>query len=397
MNGRDRGVDALRAVAIAGVVLGHWLVTALVPAPGGSLGQSSPLSTLGWLAPASWLLQALGLFFFAAGYAGQRSRAAAAARGTGYAVWLRDHLLRLAGPVAGFVGLWVLALAVGALLGAPAGTLRTAATLATSPLWFLAAYAVLTALAGPLTTALRRRHGTAAVAAAAAGVVAAADLGAGATPLTVVAAWLVPYALGAALAAGRLGAAPAQRRLGWSLAVGGALTAAALVLLAGYPGSAVGVPGDARSNLNPPSLAAVSLAVAQAGFALLARPALAGLLARRPRAAARVAFLNAAAMGIYLWHQTALVSVTMAAAWLSGGRPVAGLHTPPDAAWLAARAGWLPVFAAVLAALVATHRRGARRRTAGRGGRPDAVVGRRSGDAYRPLGHLRQRGTSGVR
>jgi len=29
---RDRTVDALRALAIAGVILGHWLVTALVPA-----------------------------------------------------------------------------------------------------------------------------------------------------------------------------------------------------------------------------------------------------------------------------------------------------------------------------------------------------------------------------
>ena len=28
--GRDRSVDALRALAIAGVILGHWLVTALV-------------------------------------------------------------------------------------------------------------------------------------------------------------------------------------------------------------------------------------------------------------------------------------------------------------------------------------------------------------------------------
>ena len=31
---RDRTVDALRALAIAGVILGHWLVTALVVTPG---------------------------------------------------------------------------------------------------------------------------------------------------------------------------------------------------------------------------------------------------------------------------------------------------------------------------------------------------------------------------
>ena len=43
---RDRAVDALRALAIAGVIGGHWLVTALVP--GGSqhgtvLHDNSPL------------------------------------------------------------------------------------------------------------------------------------------------------------------------------------------------------------------------------------------------------------------------------------------------------------------------------------------------------------------
>jgi len=31
---RDRAVDALRALAIAGVIGGHWLVTALVTGPG---------------------------------------------------------------------------------------------------------------------------------------------------------------------------------------------------------------------------------------------------------------------------------------------------------------------------------------------------------------------------
>ncbi|MFF3146672.1 acyltransferase, partial [Streptomyces sp. NPDC057927] len=39
---RDRAVDALRAFAILGVVLGHWLVTALV-ADGGALHTASPL------------------------------------------------------------------------------------------------------------------------------------------------------------------------------------------------------------------------------------------------------------------------------------------------------------------------------------------------------------------
>ncbi|BCJ38347.1 hypothetical protein Athai_58500 [Actinocatenispora thailandica] len=73
---RDRTVDALRAVAIAGVVLGHWLVSAIVADPDrpAALHGASPLSALPALAPASWLFETLGLFFVAAGYAAARPR-----------------------------------------------------------------------------------------------------------------------------------------------------------------------------------------------------------------------------------------------------------------------------------------------------------------------------------
>ena len=112
--GRDRGVDALRALAIVGVVLGHWLVTALVVRPDGTLRTASPLATLTGLAPISWLLQTLALFFFAAGFAAATPRPAppgrarrAPAGGTAAGC---DGLGR---PAAAFLALWALA----ALLG----------------------------------------------------------------------------------------------------------------------------------------------------------------------------------------------------------------------------------------------------------------------------------------
>ncbi|MBT2225298.1 acyltransferase [Nonomuraea sp. NEAU-A123] len=40
--GRDRAVDALRALAILGVVLGHWLVTAVVVGDDGTVRVASP-------------------------------------------------------------------------------------------------------------------------------------------------------------------------------------------------------------------------------------------------------------------------------------------------------------------------------------------------------------------
>ena len=48
---RDRAVDALRALAIAGVIGGHWLVTALVLGKNDVLSDNSPLASMPWLAP----------------------------------------------------------------------------------------------------------------------------------------------------------------------------------------------------------------------------------------------------------------------------------------------------------------------------------------------------------
>ncbi|MET8142836.1 hypothetical protein ABZU32_21235, partial [Sphaerisporangium sp. NPDC005288] len=78
---RDRGADALRALAILGVIAGHWLVTAWVVDDLGHLRVTSPLSAMPGLVPLSWVLQTLAVFFFVGGYAagggaggGQRGR-----------------------------------------------------------------------------------------------------------------------------------------------------------------------------------------------------------------------------------------------------------------------------------------------------------------------------------
>lgn len=87
--GRDRSVDALRAFAILGVVLGHWLVTALTATADGGLSTTSPLAHLPWVAPVSWVFQTLAVFFLvgghvaALGYATARARGTRTARGSG--------------------------------------------------------------------------------------------------------------------------------------------------------------------------------------------------------------------------------------------------------------------------------------------------------------------------
>ncbi|WP_329235112.1 acyltransferase [Actinoallomurus sp. NBC_01490] len=362
--GRDRTVDAARAVAMAGVVLGHWLVSALVSDPyrPAALRGASPLAYTPGLSPLTWPLQTLGLFFFAGGFA--------AARGLPAAGGLRRlgmRVARLTRPVAVLLAVWLPALP---LLSAAGGTRQAVWSLVSHPLWFLLVYLMLTAAAPLLRAAVLRWGAWAALPPA--GIVALAD---GFHPpyrlglVTVPVAWAAPYVLGIALAEGRL-----RRRAGAVLVPLGVAGGAVLLLWAGYPASAVGVPGAGRSNLDPPSLFTLALAAAQIGVFLLVRPWLARLL-RRPARWAPVAVLNLGAMTVYCWHQTALLLVTFAA--LPFGRPP-GLLDAPAGDWPLHRLAWLPAFALVLAGLCAVfHRAGhPRSRPARPGTATRGVMGR---------------------
>ncbi|MFD8608887.1 acyltransferase [Streptomyces sp. NPDC059631] len=340
---RDRAVDALRAFAILGVVAGHWLVTALVAGggtgPHPTLHTASPLQHMPWLAPVSWAFQTLAVFFLVGGHVATRGYVSARARGVTYPRWLSLRLSRLFRPAAAVLTVW--ALAAGALLltGADPLTVRALVKLALSPMWFLLVFAALTA-ATPLVTRLNPLWPLA--------VVLHVDLlrfGLGAPGwlgwLNLPAGWLVPYTLGAAWTRGELH----SRRAAWLLLAGGAAATALLVAGAGYPASMVGVPGAEVSNLDPPTLAAVTFGLAQCGLALLLRERL-GRAMRRPLAWTAVAVVNLSAMTIFLWHQTALMAVT--ATGLFAGR-LPGLHTVPDGPdWIASRLVWLPVFALAL-------------------------------------------------
>ncbi len=349
---RDRAVDALRALAIAGVIGGHWLVTALVLGSshhGTVLHDDSPLASMPWLAPVSWIFQTLAVFFLVGGYAAARSY-----RG-GYLPWLRKRLIRLARPVAALVAVWI-PVTVGMLLaGVPAATVHTLLFLVISPLWFLGVYAGLTALT-PAALWLVRRFGASAVIFPVS-LVAAADLlrfglhgPSWVGWVNLPAGWLVPYLLGIAWAQGLLRA----RRVPALMLAGGAAATAALIAWAHYPASMVGVNGAHISNLNPPTLAAVAFGIAQCGLALLLRDRLARLM-RRPLAWAGIALVNLSAMTLFLWHQTAFVTVSSAG--LLAGRVPGLLTAPAGGLWVAERLAWLPVFAIMLSGLWLAFRR----------------------------------------
>jgi peptidoglycan/LPS O-acetylase OafA/YrhL len=357
---RDRAIDGLRALAILGVVVGHWFVMATTVGAGGSLRGTSPLLALPALTPASWALQLLGLFFLVGGYQSARSLERARERGQAYPSWLRGRLLRLLRPVAMATAALGAALPVLALAGVPAGSLRTVVVMVVQPLWFISIYGLVTALT-PVALALDRRLGVLAALPPLL-VVATVDLlrygpWREAVPgfvglVNVLPGWSFAFLLGVAWAAGRI-----DRRAAAVLAAGGAALGLLLVLGLGYPASMVGVPGAARVNSHPPSLLVPALAACQSGLAILLHGRIGGWL-RRPGPWAAVALANLHAMTIFTWHQVASLALAGAAVGVAGAAGVPGLlDVPDDPAWLLHRLAWFPVYAAVLAGLVAVFRR----------------------------------------
>lgn len=134
MTGRDPVIDSVRALAIAGVVLGHWLVTSVVLVDG-ALVVDSPLRWVPELSWLSWIFQTLGLFFFTGGFAAARSRTP----------WTRKAG-KLVLPVVVLLGGWVIVLFGLSMRGLPQQTVLTVGYLVVTPLWFLVVYVVLLAV-----------------------------------------------------------------------------------------------------------------------------------------------------------------------------------------------------------------------------------------------------------
>jgi hypothetical protein len=76
---------------------------------------------------------------------------------------------------------------------------------------------------------------------------------------------------------------------------------------------------------------------------------------RRPLAWAGIALVNLSAMTLFLWHQTAFITVSSLG--LLAGRVPGLLTAPTGGLWVAERLAWLPVFAIMLSGLWLVFRR----------------------------------------
>ncbi|TVQ34806.1 MAG: acyltransferase [Geminicoccaceae bacterium] len=350
---RDRYLDFVRVVAILMVIVGHWVVR-VVTAPDGTPTTGYLLEMQPHWQWGSLIWQVMPLFFLVGGSLNAQSLRRALDAGATPAGWARARLHRLLRPtcalLACIVPLWILAelLVPEALLLEPNAALI--------PLWFVAAYVMMTALT-PLTLALHERGWTLPAITLAVLVAGGLDVAriAGIGPVlgdqSLVSApnflliWGSIYLLGHLWADGRL---PSQAPRQAALAAVGAMGLVLLIGLGGWPLSMVPIEGTAElNNVAPPTVALFALALVQTGLVLLARAPLTAAL-QRPLFWAPVALLGARMMTLFLWHQVALVIMTNLL--IQVGWPP--LTEAIDARWWAQQPLWVLMFALPLAALV---------------------------------------------
>jgi peptidoglycan/LPS O-acetylase OafA/YrhL len=347
---RDRVADLLRLTAILSVVVGHWLVAAVLHRDGelvaGQVLQWVPETRL-----LTWVFQVMPLFFFVGGHLNAASWRRAREADEGWPRWLRRRARRLLTPLVPLLSLWVAIILAADFLPFSEGLIAAATEAALLPLWFLVVYVLVIALV-PVTHRLHERFGlwVPASAMALTGVVDALDRGG--VPLVGYVSYLLLWG-----GVHQLGYLWEDRRLprpsvAVMIAVGAAGGAVLLIVRFGYPVSMVAVFGAERANTDPPSLALWAYAVAQLALVTALRPTLARWL-RQPRVWAPVILSGSAALTLFLWHMTAMVVVAAAV------HPT-GLWPRPsriDGTWWALRPLWLLLCTAVLVVLVAVFRR----------------------------------------
>ena len=204
---RNRYVDLLRALSILVVVYGHWLMAA-PEVIDGEIRIGHALTDIPWTRGMTWVLQVMPIFFFVGGYSNALGLRSARKKGAAYSQWLRDRLRRLVVPVLPVLALWAPAAWIAVTSGVDTELVRVGSQAALVPVWFLATYVVIVAMA-PLTLAMWERMGLASFAffALAAGAVDVAYIGFDIEPvrwLNYVFVWNAVHILGYAWADGRV-------------------------------------------------------------------------------------------------------------------------------------------------------------------------------------------------
>ncbi|HEU4354508.1 MAG TPA: acyltransferase [Actinomycetota bacterium] len=375
---RDRVVDFLRAASICAVVFGHWFI-ALVYWERGVVGVRSAVGVQAGLWLGTWFFQVMPVFFFVGGFSNLITLDAFHLRGESTWAFVRSRVWRLLRPSLVFLGVWLVVQVVLHLTdtGAPTGftlwgdttLLRgmypPAATLPFGPLWFLAVYLIVVAIA-PATVWLHRRFGLWVPAVMIVVTIVDDVLGfgfglGGFRYLNVATVLLLPHQLGHFYADGSMLRWP--RKVFWGMVIVGL---GGLVLLTNpwvfrpfgnarfdwfptighYPKSLLGTDVEPISNAYPPTVCFMLASIWAVGAVMLLRPTLAGWLEHaRPWKA--TIFVNSIIMTMFLWHMTAFLLAVLVL-WPLG----LGDYTDATLGWWLERVLWIAVPGMFLAGFV---------------------------------------------
>lgn len=342
---RRDAIDVARILALLMVVLGH-LSLAVVDRHAGHVRGANLLALhpeWAWLAAAA----PMPVFFAAAGWANATTSAANAA----------PRIRTLVGVATTVIVAWSFGVLLATAIAGDPGVVADGARVATQPAWFLAAYAPFAALGATLGRIARTKPIVLTVGGALV-VLALSDLarfGFNAPQWTAwpgfFLAWVIPWLLGAWWRE-QHAKGFAEQRVGALLAVGAGLLGVVLVNWFGYVPQLIDAISGKRSNTTPPTLYTAVAAVAQVGIFMLLAPSLDRAGRRWRRLWDRA---GEAAVGVYLWHLSALA--------LCGGVIALGLPTPErltTAWWLTRPLWWGAVIGVALVFVLATD--AARRR-----------------------------------
>ncbi|WP_309128488.1 acyltransferase [Microbacterium sp.] len=332
---RDRAVDLVRALCIAGVVVLHSLMVGVTIGPEGPVFANAGEAGT-WLVPVSWLLQVMPLFFVIGGFSGVTALRAARRRGESGADFAAARVRRLLLPAVAAVGSAGVLLVLLGDAGVDPEIIGIAGHRFGQPLWFLGVFLLCQTLL-PVLVRLHERAPLRTVTALVClallvDAVRAVTGTAGIGFLNLVFVWLAMQQLGFLLADGWIDRLSRATRL---CAAGASLGLLAASFAFGFHSP------DLIANINPPTTALILVAVVHTCAFSLLRGRLA-VAASRPLPARFTRFVTARAMTIYLWHMPVLLTLAGISA-LVGMSTGAPLPAPASPEWWLTRPLWLVV------------------------------------------------------
>jgi hypothetical protein len=382
---RERVVDFLRAFSILSVVFGHWLISYITQDSSGQISGENAIPfmkingfSFGWLL--TWVFQVMPIFFFVGGYANYVGIRSFKKKNLGYAQFLTSRIRRMMKPVITLLFVWVPANFVIDMMNIRSEKFADLLSkLVTQPLWFIGVYILVTALSWPLYN-LHLKFGSKSILITACipFLIDWLRLGVGITVIGYlnIFVWIWVHQLGFAYADGTLLANASQQVNNitqlWKKFTGLFIViigATGLFFCSGiqafsnnrilnditkflhidnlpYPQSMVGLPGETMSNMNPPTVAIMFLAITQIGLVVIFRDRLQGFL-QRPKVWKVTVIINSMILTIFCWHQSALSLVTITRLRIGIEEPLVG-----TANWWLTRPLLLGSYAIVLSLIV---------------------------------------------